>query len=955
MKSTVIAFAAVAVLLCVCQVGQAELRVKITVTEPNGMSNKIVRVSNGVPFLAGQVTDLKTLRVVAANGKEMVAQFRPLARWWSKDNSLRWVQVDFKTSLGGFQSKDFYVTDGRTKAYESPLKVTKTDETLVVDTGVARFTIDRKNFNLFKQVRLDHNRDGEYAQSEEVISPGNCVGGVVVDTLGNKYLASKGTTKVDVEESGPVRVCIVAKGVHRPQDEGYSRGMYGYDVRMHFYANSSLVRLDTVMHNGLAKPNGEPTFEDYSLKLKLNLTAENQPMPEHEHVPPIIWGRVYGQAPVDYPLKEGESVKLYQDSLGADTWQRNSGLRGPGASTASTFRGYRIYRKSGGDEKIVTQGDQARGLIGVGGKNFGIAVFPRYFWQKFPKAVEVSFDGSVRIGILPGEYKKVHWIDDAAGCGQEMWLLFYSRGREGKKYIPKAEYSREYKTKADKHRGFMRNRPKLRSMAHLLTPQVVALAAPEHYGACGALADLGPYLPITGAKGFALKETEWRYMTTDYLKGNAFGWQVFGCRWEEAGGHTPFNHEPILSSDYLFQYIVSRDLSWLEFGYRRDMQYRDSRGYKIEGIDPFAPKTFGRFQRTAQQEGGWGERPQPKGLEVAKYTQGKFKRFAWELPDPAHSSLDEIYDLYCLFGDTRALEGMKNIAAVGGAYAGLPRMQRGELKPARTHVSRLCGWSMRSLVRYYDLTGDEACLNYLNLAMDSFWDFGRRHRQTKVIPCDRPGQSYEGWMYNILGRSIILTYMTTGDERMRDLALGMAQGRHNEILRYPSLNAFAYEQTGDDKHYFKEPQMFARYWAPQVTQIYSKNYFVSCDGYRWAKPRPDKDAPGAVKDLQAVGGAGNVKLTWTAPGDDGAKGTATVYQVKYDDLPIVEETSGGKIDVNFWAATNVSGEPEPKRAGTRQQMVVAGLTPGTYHFAIKTRDELNNESAISNVVTVMVR
>jgi len=39
------------------------------------------------------------------------AQFRELARWWSKDNSIRWVLVDFRTTVRPFETKQFFLTD----------------------------------------------------------------------------------------------------------------------------------------------------------------------------------------------------------------------------------------------------------------------------------------------------------------------------------------------------------------------------------------------------------------------------------------------------------------------------------------------------------------------------------------------------------------------------------------------------------------------------------------------------------------------------------------------------------------------------------------------------------------------------------------------------------------------------------------------------------------------------
>ena len=101
--------------------------------------------------------------------------------------------------------------------------------------------------------------------------------------------------------------------------------------------------------------------------------------------------------------------------------------------------------------------------------------------------------------------------------------------------------------------------------------------------------------------------------------------------------------------------------------------------------------------------------------------------------------------------------------------------------------------------------------------------------------------------------------------------------------------------------------------------------------------------PAAVSDLSAVtgSGAGTVELAWTAPGDDGDVGTASVYVIRHNASQIT--------DANWGSSTNVTGEPAPGPAGSAESMTVSGLNPGqSYYFAIKTRDEVPNTSAISN-------
>ncbi len=87
----------------------------------------------------------------------------------------------------------------------------------------------------------------------------------------------------------------------------------------------------------------------------------------------------------------------------------------------------------------------------------------------------------------------------------------------------------------------------------------------------------------------------------------------------------------------------------------------------------------------------------------------------------------------------------------------------------------------------------------------------------------------------------------------------------------------------------------------------------------------------------------SLMLDWTAPGDDGSVGTASAFEMRYSTSP---------LDETGWnSATLVSGLPAPQPAGTRQSIVVRGLTFGTtYWFGIKTVDEAGNWSALSNVL-----
>lgn len=98
-------------------------------------------------------------------------------------------------------------------------------------------------------------------------------------------------------------------------------------------------------------------------------------------------------------------------------------------------------------------------------------------------------------------------------------------------------------------------------------------------------------------------------------------------------------------------------------------------------------------------------------------------------------------------------------------------------------------------------------------------------------------------------------------------------------------------------------------------------------------------------DLSCLGQTGLI-LSFTAPVSP--YGAAVEYDVRYSPSPITQE--------NFASATQVATEPLPEAPGTPQTVGIGGLTKCKwYWFAMRTRDEHGNWSAISNVYTVRTK
>lgn len=108
-------------------------------------------------------------------------------------------------------------------------------------------------------------------------------------------------------------------------------------------------------------------------------------------------------------------------------------------------------------------------------------------------------------------------------------------------------------------------------------------------------------------------------------------------------------------------------------------------------------------------------------------------------------------------------------------------------------------------------------------------------------------------------------------------------------------------------------------------------------------PAADVTAPVAVQNLTAVVvDTSSIRLTWTAPGDDGTSGSASRYDLR----------RAGSSATAWDQMTLLAGEPRPAASGQTESFTATGLTPGSaYYFRLKAADEIPNWSAASNLAS----
>jgi len=144
--------------------------------------------------------------------------------------------------------------------------------------------------------------------------------------------------------------------------------------------------------------------------------------------------------------------------------------------TLTSFRGYKVWKRSGGKQDEIAAGDHARGTLHAWNDRGGVVAHIKNFWQQFPKAAEVGADGTVRLGLWPREWKWPHMLQDGSAKGHEIVLHFYATKDAA-------------------------GRPQPKAVADLWDARVFALPSLEHRAATGALSDMGPYTPPTRGPG----------------------------------------------------------------------------------------------------------------------------------------------------------------------------------------------------------------------------------------------------------------------------------------------------------------------------------------------------------------------------------------------------------------------------------------------------------------------
>ncbi|MBI2411453.1 MAG: hypothetical protein HYV32_06200 [Candidatus Kerfeldbacteria bacterium] len=380
------------------------INVPLHIKNSNSVPRNNAIVSSGIPLPeANHITRTKKLRIVDDTGKIIPAQFQVLSRWnggpQNKHNPIQWVLVDFQVkSLPANGEKIFRLqTAPGNHVPHNQIHIQKTADHFTINTGVAQFVLNRKQFTLFQQVKIDSDDDGTL--DTELLNPDT--GGAILTMNGKTYTTRNGDMQtMKFEHRGPLHSVLLVKGWH---ENSAGEKALAYTTRFHFYANSPAVTVQYAAWNDgkIVNEGGQPDIKEFGspntaifsgITLNTQLQTHNSPSYTIGGTADERWnGTLYNEA------------VLYQDSSGGPKWSHTPD------NVNNTFRGFTATANDTTmHDSCANDADSANcravGWIDLSSSAGGLAVGVRDFWQNYPKGLRVNTNGTVQVELFPEEY-----------------------------------------------------------------------------------------------------------------------------------------------------------------------------------------------------------------------------------------------------------------------------------------------------------------------------------------------------------------------------------------------------------------------------------------------------------------------------------------------------------------------------------------------------------------------
>ncbi len=951
--------------------------VPLQIRDNSGMARRDWPVTTGVPLPVGVVQDVGQLRLTDTAGREIPAQFTVLSRYGARDNSLRWVLLDFQVDVLANGEVTLQLRNDRpAKAVSAPIRITENRETITVDTGGVVAKISRRDGSLLesvsvggKQILKAGNSDGpalragEIRQMERFRGPSwNTHGWEKSRNLEKINIAEAiyrggAPWEVSVEMAAPLRSVIVIRGRHLPSEGGRGTlkdGLYDYAVRLHFYRGQSYVKVEYAVENaGRAQPQWIHLFREASLNHTLTLGPRAV----------VTGGGLMAQQ--GRPALASFPVTAQQEG-----WL----VQGAGRSETKYGRpvvhegGYQVGPGAEGEIDPPRAAGKRGRFLDVSDGEKGVAVAMRYMWEQAPRAISLS---PKRLRVMVQADSPGHRADTVRPAYD---LDLGERSLHDVLYYFHAGDARE---------------ARVADVAEAFEYPLFARAPPAWYSDVGnwyfEIAQ-GPGKPARGVDS----DLHWIPESIGVGRhGESRSYNSGGHHDSQSSEWLSFLRTGLLAdlerNHAISRWSIAHNPGWV---YRDNVVRFGNGAERYRAVDlaldewnqltAFGPKDF-YLWRSDQT---YAEKT-PKG-EVLRYKGGRSYLNGYKvLPDMEHYALFRLFEYYYLTGDMRALDAIHGFVNWDINFQHR-HLFRGKMQPLtvtdlferdqdalrRGHYSRVYAWMLFTNLTGYHATGspvyDEfarwqirralALLRHRHGQLTS-WNVTAASVASRIFGGEASVQESESqsWMESMGTIALHEAYKTYDDERILDGLWGQADYFSRHVLYYPRLGMINNRTGMPNKplgygegrgatvtpqrhawmiqawpvlyHYTGWPDVAERYrnFERARKETWTQDRFLQT--VYWEQQNVAKRSsrpPDPITDLRvARADRSGIALTWTSPRDDGPTARAERYFVKYSTKPIVEFAptddplrEGDKVRIVQKAEERVLSRSKGKRLNT---------------------------------------
>ncbi|MBL8029318.1 MAG: hypothetical protein JNL74_23045, partial [Fibrobacteres bacterium] len=374
------------ILVSLCSVIFSAPIVELTVKERMGQARTGEPVTTGVPLPNGLLTDVNNLALTDAAGNKVNCEFRKVSEWHN-NTSVKWVHLDFQTSLAESGSVKYVLHDDASKhaITGSTLTVTDQGSRFEVNTGKIKFFVKKANYNVIDEALIG---------TDTIITPHSR--GLALKIGSNEYLSSSdASSTTTIERQGGMAVCIKSEGYLKM---GASSSGLFFQSRIYAYNNSPVIKyvLAFELHKSMVKDSivVKSLFIDLPTKLSNATATLGAPT-----------------APQSAALAAGDTSYVVAS---------NPFTIAMGANDAKVFYKFGGKATGNGDAMVSSTHfhDKALGWGSLSNGSKGFAFSFRDYWQQNPKSLELYGSGLCRIGLYPelrnGEFLDLKWYSGMA-------------------------------------------------------------------------------------------------------------------------------------------------------------------------------------------------------------------------------------------------------------------------------------------------------------------------------------------------------------------------------------------------------------------------------------------------------------------------------------------------------------------------------------------------------------